>query len=154
MSASHAAAGDCSREAPRPRTAYPVLRPIQTRWADNDAYGHVNNVAYYGWFDTVVNAWLIEQRVLDVQGGDIAGFVVETGCRYFVPLAFPQPVDIGLRVAHSGRSSVRYELGVFAQGAETPAAQGHFVHVYVDRASGRPVPLPDALRRVLVELAG
>ena len=135
-----------------PRSAYRVFRPIQTRWADNDLYGHVNNVVYYGWFDTAVNALLIERGALDIHGGDTVGFVVETQCNYFAPLAFPQAVEIGIRVAHAGSSSVRYELGVFAEGAEQCAAQAHFVHVYVDRATQRPAALPAALRAVVDEL--
>jgi acyl-CoA thioester hydrolase len=116
---------------------------------DNDQYGHVNNVVYYSWFDTAVNALLIEEGALDIHHGSTVGFVVETQCNYFAPLAFPQTVDAGIRVAHVGSSSVRYEIGLFAQGASTAAAQGHFVHVYVDRASQRPVPLPEALLRVI-----
>jgi len=138
----------------RPRSAYRVFRPIQTRWADNDLYGHVNNVVYYGWFDTAVNALLIERGALDIHGGQTVGFVVETQCNYFAPLAFPQAVEIGIRVAHAGTSSVRYELGVFAQGEDACAAQAHFVHVYVDRASQRPVKLPAALQAVVDELRG
>lgn len=136
----------------RPRTAYPVFRAISTRWSDNDVYGHVNNVVYYSWFDTAVNAWLIEQGVLDIHGGDTIGLVIETQCNYFAPLAFPQIVEAGIRVARLGNSSVRYEVGLFALGADEAAAQGHFVHVYVDRQSRRPVPLPAPLRAVLETL--
>jgi len=145
-----------TRAAPKPvpehRSHYPVFRTIATRWADNDVYGHVNNVVYYGWFDTAVNGLLIERGALDIHRGDTIGFVVETQCNYFAPLAFPQTVEAGLRVAEAGRSSVRYEIGLFAQGAETAAAQGHFVHVYVDRVSQRPVPLPAALAAVVQSL--
>jgi acyl-CoA thioester hydrolase len=109
---------------------------------DNDVYGHVNNVVYYSWFDTAVNAYLIEQGALDIHRGAIIGLVVETQCNYFAPLAFPQMVQAGLRVAHLGTSSVRYEVGLFAEGEEEPAACGHFVHVYVDRETRRPAPLP------------
>jgi acyl-CoA thioester hydrolase len=116
---------------------------------DNDAYGHVNNVIYYSWFDTVVNEYLIAQGVLDVTGGAVIGLVVETQCRYFSELAFPQPVDLGLRIGRLGSSSVRYEIGVFAEGEPAASAQGHFVHVYVDRASRRPTALPAPLRAVL-----
>jgi acyl-CoA thioester hydrolase len=116
---------------------------------DNDAYGHVNNVVYYSWFDTVVNEYLIAEGVLDVTGGAVIGLVVETQCRYFSELAFPQPVDLGLRIGRLGTSSVRYEIGVFAEGAATASAQGHFVHVYVDRASKRPTALPAPLRAAL-----
>ena len=138
-----------SRPSPQPRSSYRAFRQIPTRWMDNDQYGHVNNVVYYSWFDTAVNALLIEEGALDIHHGSTVGFVVETQCNYFAPLAFPQTVDAGIRVAHVGSSSVRYEIGLFAQGASTAAAQGHFVHVYVDRASQRPVPLPEALLRVI-----
>ena len=129
-----------SKPLPAARSAYRAWRTISTRWADNDAYGHVNNVVYYSWFDTAVNAYLIEQGVLDIREGAVIGLVVETQCNYFSPLAFPQTVELGLRVAHCGRSSVRYELGVFAQGQAFAAAQGHFVHVYVDAASRQAAP--------------
>ncbi len=118
---------------------------------DNDAYGHVNNVVYYSWFDTAVNAYLIEYGALDIHAGETIGLVVETHCNYFASLAFPQTVQIGLRVAHLGSSSVRYELGIFGDGDAT-AAKGHFVHVYVDKATRRPVPLPPALKTVLETL--
>lgn len=135
-----------------PRDAYRAFRTITTRWMDNDQYGHVNNVIYYSWFDTAVNAHLIEQGALDTAGGSTIGFVVETQCHYFAPLAFPQNVVAGIRVAHMGSSSVRYEVGLFAEDGATTAARGHFVHVYVDRATQRPVPLPDALKAVLAPL--
>jgi acyl-CoA thioester hydrolase len=141
-----------SKPEPAPRSAYGVWRSITTRWADNDAYGHVNNVVYYGWFDTAVNAYLIEQGALDLRGGAVIGLVVETQCNYFSPLSFPQVVELGLRVAHQGRSSVRYELGVFAVGQPRAAAQGHFVHVYADAASRQPAPLPSALAGALEHL--
>ena len=135
-----------------PRDAYRAFRTITTRWMDNDQYGHVNNVIYYSWFDTAVNAHLIEHGALDTAGGSTIGFVVETQCHYFAPLAFPQNVVAGIRVAHMGSSSVRYEVGLFAEDGATTAARGHFVHVYVDRATQRPVPLPDALKAVLAPL--
>jgi acyl-CoA thioester hydrolase len=128
------------------RDYYRVWRTIGTRWADNDAYGHVNNVVYYGWFDTAVNAWLVEAGLLDIAVGDPIGLVVETGCRYARPLAFPQNVELGMSVETVGTSSVRYRLGVFAEGAEEASAEGHFVHVYVGRDSRRPVPLPESWR--------
>ncbi len=134
---------------PQPRSAYPVFRTIGTRWMDNDVYGHVNNVVYYSWFDTAVNAWLIEQGALDIHNGEVIGLVIETQCNYFAPLAFPQDVHAGLRVAHIGRSSVRYEVGLFAADGELCAAAGHFIHVYVDRATRRPVPLPEKLKLTL-----
>ena len=133
-----------ARPTPHHRSSYRAFRSIPTRWADNDMYGHVNNVVYYGWFDTAVNALLIERGALDIHGGDTIGFVVETHCNYFAPLAFPQTVEAGVRVAHAGGSSVRYEIALFAAGAETAAAQGHCSHVYVDRATHRPVKLPAA----------
>ena len=135
-----------------PRSAYRVLRPITTRWADNDVYGHVNNVVYYSWFDTAVNAHLIEQGALDIHNGPVIGLVIETQCNYFAPLAFPQTVWAGLRVAHLGTSSVRYEVGLFADGEDLAAACGHFVHVYVDRHTRRPVPLPEPLKKTLETL--
>jgi acyl-CoA thioester hydrolase len=119
---------------------------------DNDAYGHVNNVVYYSWFDTVVNEYLIRTGVLDIQTSEIVGLVVETHCNYFSPLAFPQTVIAALRVAHVGTSSVRHEIGLFAESAETASAQGHFVHVYVDRASRRAVPISEPLRAVLDQI--
>jgi acyl-CoA thioester hydrolase len=135
-----------------PRSAYPVFRTITTRWMDNDAYGHVNNVVYYSWFDTAVNAYLIENGVLDIHQGASIGLVVETQCNYFAPLAFPQTIEAGIRVAHQGTSSVRYEVGLFAQGEPLTAARGHFVHVYVDRHSRRPVPLSTPFQTVLATL--
>ena len=137
---------------PQLRSAYPVFRSITTRWADNDVYGHVNNVVYYSWFDTAVNAYLISQGVLDIHGGETIGLVVETQCNYFAPLAFPQTVDAGIRVARLGRSSVRYEVGLFGAGEPLSAAAGYFVHVYVDRDTRRPMALPTPLRTVLQAL--
>ena len=140
------------RPQPQPRQSYAVFRDIGTRWSDNDVYGHVNNVVYYSWFDTAVNAYLMEQGALDIHAGQTIGLVIETQCNYFASLAFPQTVEAGIRVAHMGSSSVRYEVGIFAKGEELSAAAGHFVHVYVDRESRRPVPLPEALRRALQSL--
>ena len=143
-----------SRPTPHNRSEYRHTREITTRWMDNDAYGHVNNVVYYSFFDTVVNAWLIERGALDVERGETIGFVVETGCHYFAPLSYPETVTAALRVAHIGRSSVRYEVALFAEGSETAAAQGHFVHVYVNRSNRRPVSaLPPALAAALAPLA-
>lgn len=138
--------------APRPRDDFRRFREIATRWMDNDVYGHVNNVVYYSYFDTAVNGYLIDAGVLDIHAGPVIGLVVETQCRYFAPLAFPQTVEAGLRVATLGRSSVRYEVGLFARGEATSAAHGHFVHVYVDRATRRPVELPAMLRQALEAL--
>lgn len=142
-----------TREPPRPCSDYRAWHTLPTRWADNDIYGHVNNVVYYAWFDTAVNGELVARGLLDVAGGALIGLVVETRCRYFAPLAFPQMVEAGIRVAKLGTSSVCYEVGIFAQGTTEPAAEGHFIHVYVDRATRRPVTLPDAWRRVLSDLA-
>jgi acyl-CoA thioester hydrolase len=136
---------------PEAKSAYRAFRSIPTRWMDNDVYGHVNNVVYYSWFDTAVNAYLMEQGVLDVQTGATIGLVVETQCNYFLPLSFPQTVEVGIRVARLGTSSVRYELGVFGN-QEMTAAKGHFVHVYVDKDSRRPVALPHSFRNVLETL--
>ena len=148
----HAAPSTAARPAPQPRSAYKAFRAITTRWSDNDVYGHVNNVVYYSWFDTAVNATLIEQGVLDIHAGDTIGLVIETQCNYFAPLAFPQTVEAGIRVARLGGSSVRYEVGLFAHGEPLSAAGGHFIHVYVDRTTRRPVPVPTALRGVLEQL--
>lgn len=138
-----------NRAAPRSRADYRHFTRIATRWADNDAYGHVNNTVYYEWFDTAVNQWLIGQGLLDIAHGDPIGLVVETSCTYFAPLAFPGDVEVGIAVDRIGSSSVAYRLGVFAAGSDEAAAQGHFTHVYVGRDSRRPVPLPEAWRTKL-----
>ena len=138
-----------SRVPYRTRADYAAFRSITTRWADNDVYGHVNNVVYYSWFDTAVNAHLIEVGVLDIHAGAVIGLVVETGCRYAAPLAFPQVIEAGIRAAKIGTSSVRYEVGLFAEGEAEAAAEGFFIHVYVDRETRRPVPLPADLRAAL-----
>ena len=142
-----------SRPQPESRSAFKVFRRIDTRWMDNDVYGHVNNVVYYSWFDTAVNAHLIEQGALDIHHGETIGLVIETQCNYFAPLAFPQTIEAGIRVAKMGSSSVRYEIGLFAQGENLCAARGHFVHVYVDKENRRPVKaLPLKLKTVLEPL--
>jgi acyl-CoA thioester hydrolase len=141
-----------ARPQPEARAGYKAFRTISTRWMDNDAYGHVNNVVYYSWFDTVVNAHLIDQGVLDVHQGATIGLVIETQCNYFAPVEFPQTVEAGLRVAKIGKSSVRYEVGLFLQGEPLTVAKGHFVHVYVDRATRRPGELPAPLKKVLEAL--
>ena len=142
-----------SRPQPESRSAFKVFRRIDTRWMDNDVYGHVNNVVYYSWFDTAVNAHLIEQGALDIHHGETIGLVIETQCNYFAPLAFPQTIDAGIRVAKMGSSSVRYEIALFAQGEDLCAARGHFVHVYVDKENRRPVKaLPLKLKTVLETL--
>jgi acyl-CoA thioester hydrolase len=139
-------------QTPSSRSDYPHVRAISTRWKDNDVYGHVNNVEYYSFFDTVINAWLIAEGGLDIHGGDVIGVCAESHCLYHAPLAFPQNVDAGLRVGRLGRSSVRYELALFGDG-DGPAATGWFVHVFVDRRSRRPVEeLPQRLRGALQRL--
>jgi acyl-CoA thioester hydrolase len=126
---------------------------IATRWADNDAYGHVNNTVFYQWFDTAVNAWLVEARLLDIKHGDPIGLVVETGCSYFAPLSFPGDIEVGIAVDRLGSSSVTYRIGVFGAESSEPAAQGHFTHVYVGRDSRRPEPLPGEWRAKLETLS-
>ncbi len=145
---------DTARPQAEPRSAYRVFRTIGTRWMDNDVYGHVNNVVYYSFFDTAVNGHLIDAGALQIETSPVIGLVIETRCNYFAPLTYPQTVEAGLRVAHVGRSSVRYEVGLFAHGEPLTAAAGHFVHVYVDRATRRPVALPDALLAALEPLRG
>jgi acyl-CoA thioester hydrolase len=125
---------------------------IQTRWQDNDVFGHVNNVVYYSWFDTAVNGWLIDRGLLDPAASSIIGLVVETGCSYAESVAFPEPVSIGIAIDRLGSSSVRYRIGVFREHGDLAIAQGHFTHVYVDRASQRPVPIPDAIRTTMARL--
>ncbi len=139
------------RPQPESRVAYKLFKSLTTRWSDNDVFGHVNNVVYYHWFDTVVNTWLIENRVLSIQKPTTIGLVAETHCNFFESLSYPQDVHIGMRVAHVGTSSVRYELGVFGEAVRT-AAKGHFVHVYVDPDTRRPLPLPVALIQLLETL--
>jgi acyl-CoA thioester hydrolase len=139
-------------EAAERRADYPHFLTITTRWMDNDLYGHVNNVVYYSFFDTVINQYLIRAGGLDVHGGAVIGLAVETMCRFYRPLAYPDPVDAGLRVGKLGRTSVRYEVGLFSPGAEEPAAAGHFVHVFVARSSRRPEPIPATIRSALAAL--
>ncbi|MGY8869762.1 MAG: acyl-CoA thioesterase [Pseudomonadales bacterium] len=135
------------------RADYPHFITIPTRWMDNDVYGHVNNVQYYSYFDTAVNKYLIDQGVLDIQNSEVIGLVVETQCQYYSSIAFPDDVIAGVAVTKLGNSSVRYEIGLFLGDEDKPSAQGRFVHVYVDRASQRPVTLPTALREALVKLS-
>ena len=136
------------------RADFPRVHRITTRWDDNDAYGHVNNVRYYAFFDTAINEWLVREGGLDIQGGDVIGLCAESHCTFAAPLAFPDDVEVGLRVGQLGRTSVRYELGVFAAGVEEPAADGWFVHVFVNRATRRPAEPPPRLRAALERLAG
>jgi acyl-CoA thioester hydrolase len=141
-----------ARQSPDQREDYRYFMTITTRWMDNDVYGHINNVQYYSYFDTAVNRYLIDRGVLDIHHGDVIGLVVETHCNFFSSAAFPQDIEAGIRVAHLGRSSVRYEVGLFVGDRDQAIAQGHFVHVYVDRASEKPVNIPDNLRSVLSAL--
>jgi len=151
-------AGDVARggrkraDHPLPRAAYRHFLAIPTRWMDNDSYGHVNNVTYYSYFDTVVNEHLICAGGLDIQNGPAIGLVAETMCRFHQPLTFPEHVDAGLRVVKLGTSSVTYEIGIFRRGDDAPAASGRFVHVWVDRATQRPTPVPPSIRAALAPL--
>ena len=133
----------------RKRENYRHFHEITTRWMDNDVYGHVNNVVYYSWFDTAVNQFLVANGALDIEHGPVIGLVIETQCNYFAPVAFPERIMAGIAVAKLGNSSVRYEVGIFRGDEEEASAQGHFVHVYVDRASRKPHALPDKLRTLL-----
>ncbi len=142
-----------SRDQPAARSEFRVWRQYTTRWADNDAYGHVNNTVFYQWFDSAVNAWLVGQGLLDIQHGDPIALVVETRCAYFAPLQFPQDVEVGVAVSSIGRSSVRYRIGIFAAGQERAAAQGEFVHVLVDRASRQPMEFPARWREAFVQIS-
>ena len=135
------------------RARYPHFLVIPTRWMDNDVYGHVNNVVYYSYFDTVINEYLIRAGGLDIGSSAVVGVCAESLCRYRAPLAFPDPVEAGLRVGRLGRTSVRYEIGLFKEGEDTAAAHGHFVHVFVNRADMAPVPIPDAIRAALQRIA-
>lgn len=140
------------RQQPDTRDDYRHFLNITTRWMDNDVYGHINNVQYYSYFDTVVNRYLIDQGVLDIHGGEVIGLVVETHCNFFSSAAFPDDIVAGIRVAHLGRSSVRYEVGLFANLGDKTIARGHFVHVYVNRATQQPAKIPENLRQALAIL--
>jgi len=142
-----------SKPTPKSRGDFRHFQMITTRWMDNDVYAHVNNVVYYSYFDTVVNQYLMEQGVLDILASPVVGLVVETQCNYFRPISFPDTVHAGLKVERIGGSSVRYGIGLFRNDETTAAAQGHFVHVYVERETNRPTPLPEALRAALAPLA-
>ena len=141
-----------SKENIETRDRYPHFLSIQTRWSDNDIYGHVNNVTYYSYFDTVVNCFLIDQGGLDIETDSVIGVAVETMCKFNKPLAYPEVLEAGLRVGKLGNSSVRYEIGIFQEDAAEAAAMGHFVHVFVDRATGKPAPIPDAIRSALEQI--
>ncbi len=134
------------------RDEYVHFLRIQTRWNDNDVYGHVNNVVYYAYFDTVINRFLLAEAGLDVERGEAIGLCVESGCRFVAPAAYPEDLDAGLRVAHLGRTSVRYEIALFREGSSEVCASGFFVHVFVDRGTRRPTPLPEPMRVALGRL--
>ena len=142
-----------NRPEPETRNAYRHFQSIPTRWMDNDVYGHVNNVVYYSYFDTVVNQYLIEQHVLNIEASKVIGLVVETQCQYFASITFPDVVHAGLRVAKLGNSSVRYEIGLFRNEEQTASAQGYFIHVYVDRATRRAISLPADMRAALERIS-
>ena len=135
------------------RGDYRHFQPITTRWHDNDIYGHVNNVTYYSYFDSAVNAYLIAEGGLDIHAGEVVGFVVSSSCDYFASIAFPDAIEVGLRVGKLGNSSVQYELAIFREGEQEASAAGRFVHVFVERASNRPTAIPPRLRAALEALA-
>lgn len=147
-------AGAVDRPSRPARSGFAWFTAITTRWMDNDIYGHINNTVYYAYFDTVIGDFLVGEAGLDPWRDAIVGFAVETGCRYHAPLAWPDQVQAGLRVARLGTSSVRYEIGIFRNDDPLACADGHFVHVFVERATGRPSPIPDAVRGALARLAG
>ena len=134
------------------RADYQVFYPITTRWMDNDIYGHVNNVTYYSYFDTVANRYLIEEGGLDISDGRIVGFVVNSGCQYHAPITYPESIEAGLRVDKLGNSSVQYGIAIFKEGEDSACAHGHFVHVFVERAANKSVPIPKNLRSALAKL--
>ena len=134
------------------RADFPHFLAIPTRWMDNDVYGHVNNVVYYSYFDTVINEYLIREGGLDIHDGGVVGYCVESHCRYLAPLAFPETIAAGMRVAHLGKSSVRYEIALFREGEDAPAATGWFVHVFVARPDDRPTAIPPGIRACLERL--
>lgn len=141
------------RPTPTLKSSYPHVVPLSTRWSDNDAYGHLNNVIYYSLFDTAVNRHLLDHGVLDIAGSPVIAFVIETRCTYFTSLAYPDPIEVGLKVVKLGTSSVTYEVAIFRADQDRAAAVGSFTHVYVDRATNRPTPIPDKIRALLSTLA-
>lgn len=134
------------------RSDYKIFYPISTRWSDNDIYGHVNNVTYYSYFDTAANRYLIEEGGLDISDGTIVGFVVNSGCQYHAPITYPEGIEAGVRVDKLGNSSVQYGIAIFREGEDEAAAHGHFVHVFVERAANKSVPIPDSLRAALQKI--
>ena len=141
-----------SKELPPTRDDYPVFYPISTRWADNDIYGHINNVVYYSYFDTAANRYLIEQGGLDISDGSIVGYVVNSGCAYHAPLAHPDELEAAVRVDRLGNSSVQYGIAIFRKGDASAAAHGHFVHVFVEKARDKAVPIPAGIRQALEKI--
>lgn len=141
-----------SRPKPLDRSRFKAWHSFATRWADNDIYGHVNNTVFYQWFDSAVNAWLIDRQLLDIESGSVIGLVVETRCNFFAPLTYPRPIEVGIGLEHLGTSSVRYRVGIFDVGHPLTAAHGEFTHVYVDRQIRRPVALPAKWRKALATL--
>lgn len=141
-------------ERPKPdrHDTYAYFQTMTTRWMDNDSYRHMNNTTYYSFFDTIVNQYLIENGALDIEKSPVIGLVAETTCRYFRSIGFPSKINVGLRVGHLGNSSIRYEIGLFKDDEDEASAQGHFVHVYVDRESGRPTAIPEKLKSVVAPL--
>jgi len=135
------------------RSEYKHFMALQTRWMDNDLYGHVNNVIYYSYFDTLLNRYLIDHGRLDIQEGRCIGIAVETMCRFHKSFAYPEAIDGGLRIGKLGRSSVRYEVGLFAPSEDFARAEGHFVHVFVERATQKPTPVPPEIRAALERIA-
>lgn len=142
-----------TREPPPCRADFRWFQDVPTRWMDNDAFGHANNVVYYAWMDTAVNRFLIDHGLLHITSSSVVGIVAENGCRYLSQIAYPDDVTVGLAVVRLGRSSVRYRVGVFRNAAETASAEGHLVHVYVDRATMRPVVIPDFMRAAMQKIS-
>ncbi len=140
------------KHSPPTRADFVAFEDVHSRWMDNDAYGHINNVVYYSFFDTAVNRYLIERNVLDIAKSETIGLVIETQCKYFAPIVYPDLIHVGLKVAHLGNSSVKYEVAIFRNDENVASALGYFVHVYVDRASNKPTPIPQNVRAVLQEL--
>jgi len=138
--------------APPKRSDFVAFEEIHSRWMDNDAYGHINNVVYYSFFDTAVNRYLIERKVLDVLKSEAIGFVIETQCKYFSPIAYPDLIHVGLKVTHLGNSSVKYEVAIFKNDDDIASAAGSFVHVYVNRSTNKPTPIPQDVREILTGL--
>ena len=137
---------------PPTRAEFVAFEDVHSRWMDNDAYGHINNVVYYSFFDTAVNRYLIERNVLDIAKSEIIGLVLETQCKYFSPIVYPDLIHVGLKVTHLGNSSVKYEVAIFTNDDDVASALGHFVHVYVDRKTNKPTPIPQNVRTVLQQL--